>query len=109
MPELHRDRLIEPELMAHIGDLRRAGAAPGDERGGIGGKIVQEQKRDHRDAEEDQSRLAEPACQNQDHQPLPRCVGSRRSRKASPTRLKDNAVARMKAPGMKTSHGAAWK
>ena len=97
--------------MAHIGDRRRAGAPASDERGRIGGKKMQEYEGDHRDAEEDQSAAwHEPSCQNQNHQPLPRCVGSRRSRKASPTRLKDKRRRQDEAaPGMKTSHGAAWK
>ena len=51
--------------------------------------------------------LDQPLEKNQRHQPLPRCVGSRMSRKASPTRLKDRAVSRMTAPGMNTSQGAA--
>ncbi len=95
--------------MANVGDHLRVGAAAGDERRRIGRKIVQQQEGDDRDAEQHGDRLDEPPSQQRRHQPRPRWVGSSRSRKASPTRLKESAVARMIAPGMNTSHGAAWK
>ncbi len=108
-PELQRQRQVEAELMAHVGDHLRIGAAPGDQRRRIGGQGVQQQKGDDGDAEQHAERLAEPLRQQAKHQPRPRCVGSSRSRRASPSRLKASAVARMTAPGMNTSHGAAWK
>ena len=95
--------------MANVGDHLRVGAAAGDKRRRIGRQIVQKQESDDRDAEQNRDRLDEPSSQQRRHQPRPRCVGSSRSRKASPTRLKESAVARMIAPGMNTSQGAAWK
>ena len=95
--------------MANIGDHLGVRAAASDQSGRIGGKVVQKQERDDRNAEQHGDRLHEPPDEQRRHQPRPRCVGSSRSRKASPTRLKESAVARMIAPGMNTSHGAAWK
>ena len=106
-PELQGQRQVEPELMADAGDHLGVGAAPGDEGGGIGREVMQQQEGDDRDAEQHGERLQEPLGEQGRHQPRPRWVGSSRSRKASPTRLKESAVARMTAPGMKTSQGAA--
>ena len=93
--------------MADVGDHLRVGAAAGDQGGRIGRKIMQQQEGDDRNAEQDGDRLHEPPSQLRRHQPRPRWVGSSRSRNASPTRLKESAVARMTAPGMNTSQGAA--
>ena len=108
-PELQGQRQIKPKLVANVGDHLRVGAAAGDEGRRIGGQIVQKQESDDSDAKQNGDRLHEPSSQQRRHQPRPRWVGSSRSRRASPTRLKESAVARMMAPGMNTSHGAAWK
>jgi len=108
-PELLGDRQIEPELMAHVADHLSAGAAACDQGGRIGRQEMQQQERDERDPEQDRDRLDQSLRQEPRHQPRPRCVGSKMSRKASPSRLKERAVARMMAPGMKTSQGALWK
>ncbi len=44
-PELLGQRQVEAELMAHVGDHLGVGAAPGDERRGIGRQAVQQQER----------------------------------------------------------------
>ena len=95
--------------MADVGDHLRRGAAARDQGGRVGGQEVQQQEGDERDPEQDGGGLDDPLQQQHRHQPRPRWVGSSRSRSASPTRLKDSAVARMMAPGMKTSQGALWK
>ncbi len=107
--ELDQQRLVEAELMADVGDRLGRSAAAGDHAGRIGRKGVEQHEGDGRYAEQDESRLRQPAQHEGRHQPLPRWVGSRMSRSASPTRLKESAVRRMIAPGMKTSQGAAWK
>ena len=93
--------------MADAGDHLGVGAAAGDQRRRVGGQIMQEQEGDDGDAEQHAGGLGQPPSHEGRHQPRPRCVGSRRSRSASPTRLKESAVARMTAPGMNTSQGAA--
>ncbi len=106
-PELEDDGQVEPELVADAGDHLGVGAASGDQGGRIGREVMKQQECDDRDAEQHADRLQEPPGEQDRHQPRPRWVGSSRSRNASPTRLKESAVARMTAPGMNTSQGAA--
>ena len=79
-------------------------AAPGEHAGRVGRQRIEQHEGDGGNAEQDQAGLDEAFCQKLCHQPRPRWVGSRMSRSASPTRLKESAVSRMAMPGMTATH-----
>src|SRR5262249_18407343 len=67
-----------------------------------------EAERDDADPDEDDAGGRQSLGQVAHHW-RPRCVGSRASRSASPTRLNDSASTTIAMPGKNTSHGAPRK
>src|SRR6185295_2082591 len=91
------NRTIETELMADLLTHLGGRGAPGNQGDRIGGYHEGETEGDNANAHKDQNRDKEAAREIDEHQPLPRCVGSRASRSPSPTRLNARATIRIAA------------
>ena len=106
---LHRQRPVEAELVADLLASLGRGIAPGQHGHRIGRDHEGEGEGDHGHPDQDHEGCDEPSREIADHPLRSRWVGSRASRRPSPTRLKERARIRMAAPGMKTSQGALRK
>ena len=89
---LHRQRLIEAEVLAHGLKRLRRGVAAGDAGGGIGaGRGEEDQEHQHADAEHHEQHLAERRIEGAAASGASRCAassaGSSASRKPSPRTL----------------------
>ena len=105
---LHRQRPVEAELVADLlATVWAVALRPAIMAHRIGRDHEGEGEGDDGHAEQDQKRCDEPSREIADHPLRPRWVGSRASRRPSPTRLKERARIRIAAPGNEDQPGRA--